>query len=143
MNNTTKTKNNLLKNTLIFTIGNFSTKILSFILVPLYSYYLRPEDYGSIDIVLTIVSLLYVLVSLQTVETVFRFIQDKVSEDEKRSTFTSAFFTACISMIAYVFIMVIINAVHPAQYAFFYGSSCHKQYFLQLCSAGCQGNRKS
>ena len=38
----------LAKNTLIFAIGNFSTKLIAFILVPFYTYVLTTEEYGVI-----------------------------------------------------------------------------------------------
>ena len=77
-------KNDLIKNTTLLMIGNFSSKILSFVLVPLYTYYLIPTDYGKVDLDITILSMLYIVVSLQAVESSFRFIQDcKEPEDYK------------------------------------------------------------
>lgn len=111
-----KKENKLIKNTLIFSIGNFSSKLLSFFLVPIYSYFLTPDDYGSIDIVLTVVSMLYVFVSFQTIETVFRFIQDDDSTEKRQVTFSNAFITACIGMLMYFLCMMIINQVYSIEY---------------------------
>ena len=38
----------LLKNTVIFSIGNFGTKIISFFLVPLYTNILTTREYGTV-----------------------------------------------------------------------------------------------
>lgn len=87
-------KTNLIKNTIILAIGNFSSKLLSFFLVPLYSFYLKPAEYGEIDIYLTILWMCYILFSLQSVESSFRFIQDCKNEQEKARTISNAFIIA-------------------------------------------------
>lgn len=40
----------LLSNSLIFTLGNLGSKLLVFILVPLYTYALTPKEYGFADL---------------------------------------------------------------------------------------------
>ena len=47
----------LFKNTFLFTISSFSSKILSFLLVPLYTTVLSTADYGTADMVFTTSSL--------------------------------------------------------------------------------------
>lgn len=44
----------LMKNTIIFAIGNFGTKMISFFLVPLYTNLLSTGEYGIVDLILTI-----------------------------------------------------------------------------------------
>lgn len=64
---------NLLKNVGVFTIANFTTKILNFLILPLYTYYLTTEQYGTIDLVMTTISLLFPVFSLSIVDAVLRF----------------------------------------------------------------------
>ena len=41
----------LLGNTLIYGLGNYGVKIIGFLLIPLYTRYLTPSDYGIIALV--------------------------------------------------------------------------------------------
>nr|WP_295255863.1 oligosaccharide flippase family protein [uncultured Blautia sp.] len=57
----------LLKNTVIFAIGNFSTKLIAFFLVPFYTYVLTTEEYGVINLIFTLATLIgpFLMVNLQ------------------------------------------------------------------------------
>ena len=70
----------LLKNVGLLTISNFGTKILSFLLIPIYTSILSTADYGLYDIYSTTVSLLIPLLTLNIVEGVMRFSLDKGKE---------------------------------------------------------------
>lgn len=51
----------LLKNSLVFFIGNLGSKIISFVIVPFYTYVLTAEEYGSADLITTTVNMLALL----------------------------------------------------------------------------------
>ena len=73
----------LLKNTLIFSIGNFATKIISFFLIPLYTNLLSTYDYGLVDLIFTIATIAVPILTLNIMEAVMRFNLDKgVNHDE-------------------------------------------------------------
>ncbi len=63
----------LLKDTVIFGLGNIGSKIILFFLVPLYTYYLTTEEYGLADLVYTMSQLIYPVVSIVIYEAVIRF----------------------------------------------------------------------
>ena len=67
----------LLKNTGLLTISNFASKVLVFLLVPLYTSVLSTEEYGIYDLIVSTVSLLYPLLTLNIVDAVMRFTMDK------------------------------------------------------------------
>ena len=67
----------LLKNTMIFTIGNFATKLISFFLVPIYTQALSASEYGTADLVTTICTVLAPIVILNIGEAIMRFCLDK------------------------------------------------------------------
>lgn len=66
----------LLKNTGILAIGNFSSKILVFLLVPLYTAVLTTDEYGSYDIIFSTVSLLAPLLTMNIADAMMRFPMD-------------------------------------------------------------------
>lgn len=76
MANDSKTKK-LLKNTGILAVGNFGSKILVFLLVPLYTAVLSTEEYGSYDIIYSSVSLLIPLLTLNISDSLLRFPMDE------------------------------------------------------------------
>ena len=57
----------LLSGTLIYAIGGFGTKILSFLFVPLYTYYILPAEMGIYDLLITTVNLLTPIVDRKSV----------------------------------------------------------------------------
>ena len=68
-----KNYKNLLQNLGIFSVANLSTKILNFLILPLYTFYLTTEQYGTVDLVTTTIGLLFPILSLSIVDAVLRF----------------------------------------------------------------------
>ena len=73
----------LLKNTVIFSIGNFGTKIISFFLVPQYTNILTTREYGTVDLIYTIGMVLVPLLTLNIGESIMRFALDKDADCDK------------------------------------------------------------
>lgn len=96
----------LLGNSIVFAIGNFGSKIMQFIMVPLYSYTLSTSQFGRVDILTSMVNLLAPVVCLDIFDSVFRFILDK--NDDKKVTLNTGFF----------FILAISAIVLPCGYVF-------------------------
>ena len=67
----------LIKNTGILAIGSFSSKILVFLLVPIYTSVLTTGEYGDYDIIFSSISLLIPILSLNISDAVLRFPLDK------------------------------------------------------------------
>lgn len=67
----------LFKNVGILTISNFSSKILVFLLVPLYTSVLSTEEYGIYDLVITSVQLVFPILTVNIIDAVMRFCMDK------------------------------------------------------------------
>lgn len=69
----------------ILAISNFSTKILSLLLVPLYTSILTTEEYGVFDLVVTTVELLIPILTLNISDAVMRFLIDTKKNKESVS----------------------------------------------------------
>jgi O-antigen/teichoic acid export membrane protein len=69
-------------NMLSLTIGNFASKLLSFLFVPFYTAVLSTSEYGTADIVTTTVTLLFPFFSLIICESMMRFALDKSENNE-------------------------------------------------------------
>lgn len=86
----------LLKNTLIFAIGSFATKFISFFLVPLYTNILSPSEYGIIDLIYAICTILVPFFTLNISESIMRFSLDKNANKQKITNIGTTIFTISI-----------------------------------------------
>jgi O-antigen/teichoic acid export membrane protein len=82
----------LLKNTLILAVGKISTQLLAFLLLPLYTLHLSPNDYGLVDLITTYIALIVPVVTVQMEMAAFRFLVDsRESEAEKKRVISNIF----------------------------------------------------
>lgn len=104
----------LLKNTGLLLIGNFSSKILVFFLVPLYTSVLSTEEYGIFDLLDTTMLLIYPILTLNIIDGVMRFSLD--NNYKKNEVFTIGIKYIFIS-IALIFIVLInLNLIFKYDY---------------------------
>jgi len=77
----------LIKNTAIVSLGKICTQLITFLLLPLYTYILSTEEYGVVDLLNTLVSLFMPVVTLQIEQGVFRYLLDSRGnkENEKQT----------------------------------------------------------
>lgn len=76
----------LVKNTAILMVGKILTQFLSFFLLPLYTRFLPASDYGLVDLLLTYISLLAPVVTVQQEMATFRFLIDARDDEKKKAT---------------------------------------------------------
>lgn len=96
-----KKANKLLKDTIIFTIGGISSKIIQLLLVPLYTYTLTSSEYGVTDLVMTLTNFLMPIFSIQLTDTLLRFGLDRKRNQKQviDSTFYILRFTSIIALL--------------------------------------------
>ena len=82
----------LLKNIGLLTLSSFSTKLLSFFLVPLYTNILSTTEYGTYDLFNTTIGVLLPILTLNIQEAVMRFSIDSKYDRKSIVTVTARFF---------------------------------------------------
>ena len=95
----------LFKNTGLLMIGNFSSKILVFLLVPFYTSILTTSEYGTYDLVYSSIQMLLPVLSLNIIDGVMRFTIGETRENQNE-TFTIGLkyiTVSCIAMAAILF----------------------------------------
>ncbi|MEG0873055.1 MAG: lipopolysaccharide biosynthesis protein [Clostridia bacterium] len=107
-----------LKNVVIYFIGNVLTKMLSFFLIPLYTYNIKAEAYGYYDLTISIISLVVPIIFFQIWDGMFRFIYDYEKKEEKYKIITNGFFVSVIGTLILLILMVIINKIVKFNYLF-------------------------
>jgi len=80
----------LVVNTFWFALGNVGSKSIAFLMLPIFTRYLLPSDYGKIELLNTTVSLLTPIITLQLIEAVFRYAVEVRNEKEKASEVISS-----------------------------------------------------
>ena len=109
-------KKQLLKNTIIISIGTLSSKIFTFLLLPLYTTYLSTTDYGNVDILQIMITLLVPIITLELGSAVFRLIIEKNSLAEVKEIISSSFVMVTINITIFCFILLIINNHYNIEY---------------------------
>lgn len=97
----------LIKNIGLLTISKFGSKILNFILIPLYTNLLSTVEYGTYDIYSTTISLMIPVLTLQIVDGVVRFSLDE--SNDKAAVFSIGLKRVLISC-GIVAIIAVFNA---------------------------------
>ena len=95
------------KNTIILFIGKFSTQIISFLLIPLYTYHLSTSNYGYVDLVQTYISLLAPVLLLQLDSAVFRHLIDIRNDDNTKKIIISSS-SICILLLILISLIIFI-----------------------------------
>ena len=112
----------LAKNTLIFTLGDIGSKIISFFLIPLYTNYLSTEQYGTVDLITTIATVAVPVITLNIGEALMRFGLDKDADLEKNTQIGSFMLlvAAIIGIIIFPICGHISGVSSYAGYVYFY-----------------------
>ena len=93
----------LLSNTAILALGTIGSKLLVFLLLPLYTRCLTKAEYGISDIITQSANFLMPIMSLGISDAVFRYTLDKTVD--RRKVLTTGFFVniACAAVILAVY----------------------------------------
>lgn len=85
--------NKLLKNTIFYSLGEICPRIISFLLLPIYTQYLSTSDYGILAYTNTVVSFLYVLGALALNSYVLRYYFIHTEESQRKQMIGSIYGT--------------------------------------------------
>ncbi|MFU2181495.1 lipopolysaccharide biosynthesis protein [Streptococcus pluranimalium] len=104
---------NLLNNSIIFAIGNLGTKTIVMLLVPLYTYTLTTAEYGTADLITSIINLSLPVASLSIFEATLRFVMDKSMDQLK--ILNSALAVTGAGSLLIVFVLIFVNFLFKEQ----------------------------
>jgi len=117
-----KRQESLFSNTVILSVAAMLSKATVFFLMPFYTAYLTPADFGNADVLVGTALLLLPFVSLNMPEAIFRFFAD--NRCEKREFFSAGVLLMAIG--AFAFSLLISQTVYSSLlfayrwYMFFY-----------------------
>lgn len=130
----------LVKNTLILSLGKICTQFVSFFLLPLYTSYLSTKEYGVVDLLGNYISLLIPVFFFQMDQAIFRFLIDARKENKKQSEIIStAFMTVFIQTLIFIFIYIIASFFIKNDYKYFLLTNVIAAMFSSLLLQICRG----
>ncbi len=98
---------NLSKDTVVYGLGGMGTKIISFLLLPLYLKYLTPADYGVIEITNVLTNILVIIFGFGFSSAVFREYYREDDKEVKRTIIGTAFtFVLGLNLVFFILLFV-------------------------------------
>lgn len=119
--------NSLLNNTIIYAIGNFGSKVLSYAMVPLFSFFVNKEDLGLYDLFLTSISLLFPVVTLQLSEAMYRWLLTCENPKDRKKVISTGVFSSIILLLIFGLCYLIST--------YFYNFRYQEYFYLLLIGA--------
>ncbi|USR89034.1 oligosaccharide flippase family protein [Lactiplantibacillus pentosus] len=110
----------LINNIGIFAIGNLGSKLISFILIPIFTRYMGTAQFGQVDLITTTINMLLPVVALSVADAVFRFVMDKNSDQVAVFTNGLSFTVLMIIIASLVYPVLVILNVNYAKYILIY-----------------------
>ena len=107
-----------MKNTFIIAIGKFSTQVISYLLLPLYTSILSTSEYGIFDFLVTACIFVVPFITLLMEESMFRFLIDEDTDEGKRKVMSNACIYSIISTIIWCILLFIILSLFKYKYTF-------------------------
>ena len=109
-------------NIFLFALNTFATKLISFVLIPIYTSYLTQSEYGIADLLAAVIWMLFPLATLSLSDAAMRFIID----DEKNSKQY-----ATLGLLSILFSCVLVFCLLPfLDFSFFGGLGDYKLEFF-------------
>lgn len=140
MNNTNK----FIKTSIIYFIGNVLSKLMAFILIPIYTIYINTEIYGKYDLISSIISLVVPLVFFQIWDGLFRFIYDYKTDKDKYKVVSNGLIVFIFGIIIYEIFFIIVSIfikIPSPIFVNFYGISYAAQYIFGTFSRTFKKNK--
>lgn len=118
MSSNNKKNKALLTGTITYAIGSFGTKFLSFLIVPLYTYFILPADLGDYDLLVTTVSLMSPLLTMKISDAAYRWI---IKEKENEVPYISATYKLLLrNCLLCVLLLIGINLFIPVWHCYYF-----------------------
>lgn len=100
--------NNIVKNTSLYTIGIILPQIVGFLLLPIYTKYLSPGDYGIVSSMQVLSSILIIVFSFAIDRSIYRLYFDYKTDQDKRNylgtiTISLLFISSIILLLIFIF----------------------------------------
>lgn len=123
-------------NILYYSLGNYFPLLASFLLLPIYTKYLSPEDYGEIAFIQVIVAIINIFLTLQLQSSVSRYFVDFLNDKAKLQKYISTIFYSIVFISFFITLTVILIFLFFEKYYFMdFDSQFNNLLLLALLTA--------
>ncbi len=102
-----------LKSVGIYAIGNIGSKLITFLMIPLYTFFVDSAEFGYYDLCLTTVLLLSSFASLQLRDGAFRFLVDCKTDKDRTEVVSATIRLLSRSLSVFLVLAAITSFVYP------------------------------
>lgn len=103
----------LVKNVLLFALSNFFPKVMSFLLVPVYTAYLTTGDYGISDLIITTSTFLVPIFTLEIGSALLRFTIENKGDNRPYAISIKIYILGCAALAIVLGIVAMISSIRP------------------------------
>lgn len=135
-------KKQLMKNTIIIAIGKLGTKIISFLLLRLYTAKLTTSQYGTYDFLVTLATFLLPIITLLMEESMFRFLIDAKNTKEKKQIVTATVFYTIFGGVLFTIFTAIVMWIIHYQFGLLFILFVISNLFIDLSNCLARGTSK-
>ena len=112
----------------IYSLGNMVSKLVGFLMIPLYTSYLKPVDYGVLELLTLVTSIVSMVLALRITSGLTRFYRDYEDAGSRNSLVSTA-----IIFIIFLSIIAALVFIHFSEsISLFVFQSADYQYFFVL-----------
>lgn len=104
----------LVKNTALFSISSLGSKVIVFLMLPLYTQVLSTEDYGTVDLISATASLLIPVLTLNIQDAIMRFILE--DDNETSDVLSTGIRIVFFGTFVFVIVLTILKSIHIIKY---------------------------
>ena len=115
MTETTGRGKQFLKSVGIYAVGNIGSKLITFLMIPLYTFFVETSEFGYYDLCLTAVMLLTSFASLQLRDGAFRFLIDSKTDEEKTEVVSATMRLLSRSLLVFMLLSALVAFVYPVR----------------------------
>lgn len=129
----------LLKNILLFLISNFLPRAIVFFMVPLYTYCLTTEQYGTVDLMITTIHLLQPFLTIQMQDAMLRFSMEKANNPSDvltigvRTCIIGAILLCAVCLVGSLSGIIPLNSTYVVLFLIMYFTSSIKTIMSYFC----------
>lgn len=133
----------MLKTTIIYFIGTFSSKVLTFILLPLYTNILTVEEYGKINLLINLIPLIGPIFTMQINDGIFRFLCNETDKNKRVEYLTNSFIIFIIGIFAFSILYIPLAIIFKFNYSFLFYFYFVFNYFCLYVQQVIRGLKKN
>lgn len=138
-----KKEKKLFKDTILYSIAQFSSAGLQFLVLPIYTRYFTPATFGQWDVLLATVTILLPIISLELSAATYRWLLDDTSGYTEATIITTGWRQLLKNMLIFSLIVMLIQLMIDIPYFWeilVWMNLLLMTQFLQQCARGLQRN---